>query len=145
MTTAIEELVKPRLRGWLHTAVFPASVAAGLLLILLAPNTAAVISAVIYAATSALLFGISGYYHRREHSPKADELLRRMDHANIYLIIAGTYTPFAVLALDGAAQLAVLLIIWIGAIAGVVFRAVWMGAPRKTTRSEEHTSELQSQ
>ena len=130
MTTAIEELVKPRLRGWLHTAVFPASVAAGLLLILLAPNTAAIISAVIYAATSALLFGTSGYYHRREHSPKADELLRRMDHANIYLIIAGTYTPFAVLALDGAAQLAVLLIIWIGAIAGVVFRAVWMGAPR---------------
>ncbi|GAA4916090.1 hemolysin III [Stackebrandtia albiflava] len=130
MSQAIEELVKPRLRGWLHTAVFPASLVAGVVLVLLAPHPAAAVSAGIYAVTSALLFGTSGYYHRRTHTPRADEVLRRIDHANIYLIIAGTYTPFAVIALDGASRLAVLLIIWIGAVAGVVFRAVWMSAPR---------------
>ncbi|HIW62078.1 MAG TPA: hemolysin III family protein [Candidatus Stackebrandtia excrementipullorum] len=130
MTTTIEEAIKPRLRGWLHTAVFPASVIGGIVLILLAPNTPGIIAASVYAVTSALLFGISGYYHRNTHSPRADDLLRRLDHANIYLIIAGTYTPFAVLALDGGAQLAVLLVIWIGATAGVIFRTLWMGAPR---------------
>ncbi|HIW62245.1 MAG TPA: hemolysin III family protein [Candidatus Stackebrandtia excrementipullorum] len=130
MTSVLEEEVKPRLRGWLHTAVFPLSVAAGIVLIVLAPNTSGVVAAGVYAVTSTLLFGVSGYYHRRDHSPRVENLLRRLDHSNIYLIIAGTYTPFAVLALDGASRLAVLLIIWIGAAAGVVFRTVWMGAPR---------------
>ena len=130
MTTTIEEAVKPRMRGWLHTAVFPISLLAGITLIALAPGTGGVIAAAIYAVTSAMLFGVSGFYHRNTHTPRVDDLLRRLDHANIYLIIAGTYTPFAVLALDGGARLTVLLIIWIGAAAGVAFRTLWMGAPR---------------
>src|SRR5690606_312486 len=88
------------------------------------------IAAAVYALTSVLLFGTSGLYHRTTLSPRTTEVLRRMDHTNIYLIIAGTYTPFGVIALHGRAQLAILLIIWIGAAAGVVFRAGWMPAPR---------------
>jgi hemolysin III len=76
-----------------------------------------------------MLFGISGTYHR-QRSSRLIEALRRFDHANIYLIIAGTYTPFAVLALDGGVRLAVLITVWTGAIAGVVFRTAWIGAPR---------------
>lgn len=63
-------------------------------------------------------------------SPRTEEVLHRLDHANIYLIIAGTYTPFALLALDGQAGAVVLGVIWAGAIAGVLFRVLWVGAPR---------------
>ena len=128
--TTIDAAPRPRLRGWLHAAVTPLVLAAGVTLILLAPTPAARIAAAVYALTSVLLFGTSGFYHRARLSTRVSEALRRMDHSNIYLIIAGTYTPFGVIALDGAAQLTMLLVIWIGAVAGVVFRAVWMAAPR---------------
>ncbi|QKG26154.1 PAQR family membrane homeostasis protein TrhA [Actinomadura verrucosospora] len=121
---------KPRMRGWLHLGAFPAVMLAGLVLVALGPTPLARLSSAVYVATSGLLFGISGTYHRQASSHRLIEVLRRFDHANIYLIIAGTYTPFAVLALDGGLRIAVLATVWTGAIAGVVFRTTWIGAPR---------------
>ncbi|MDA0636481.1 hemolysin III family protein [Nonomuraea sp. MCN248] len=122
--------VKPVLRGWLHAGALPVALVAGILLVALGPTLQARIASAIYAITSGLLFGISATYHRGTLGPRPAEWLRRLDHANIYLIIAGTYTPFALLALDGAAQAAVLGVTWGGALAGVLFRLLWMGAPR---------------
>ena len=122
--------VKPRLRGWLHAGALPVTLIAGFTLVTLGPTLQARLASAIYAITSALLFGISATYHRGTLGPRLAEVLRRLDHANIYLIIAGTYTPFALLALDGAARVAVLAVTWGGALAGVLFRVLWMGAPR---------------
>lgn len=122
--------VKPELRGWLHAGTFPAALVAGLVLVALGPTLSARLAAAVYALTSALLFGVSALYHRGHWSDRAEAILRRFDHANIYLIIAGTYTPFALLALHGTARTVVLSVIWAGAGAGVLFRIVWVGAPR---------------
>jgi len=122
--------VKPRLRGWLHAGALPVTLIAGFVLVALGPTLQARLASAVYAITSALLFGISATYHRGTLGPRLAAFLRRADHANIYLIIAGTYTPFALLALDGAARVAVLSVIWGGALAGVLFRILWMNAPR---------------
>lgn len=103
---------------------------AGFALVALGPTLQARLASAIYAITSGLLFGISATYHRGTLGPRLAEVLRRFDHANIYLIIAGTYTPFALLALDGVARVAVLAVIWGGALSGVLFRVFWMSAPR---------------
>ncbi|MER5320440.1 PAQR family membrane homeostasis protein TrhA [Streptosporangium roseum] len=124
------ESIKPRLRGWLHAGALPVALIAGFVLVALGPTLQARLAAAIYAITSGLLFGISATYHRGTLSPRLEEVLRRLDHANIYLIIAGTYTPFAMLALDGPARAVVLGVIWTGAVAGVLFRVLWTGAPR---------------
>lgn len=121
---------KPRLRGWLHAAVFPIAVIAGIVLVILAPSTPARVSAAIYTVTAALLFGISAIYHRGRWSPRVQAVLRRFDHANIFLIIAGTYTPFAILLLDSRDARILLTLVWLGALAGVLFRVLWLGAPR---------------
>ncbi|MEU7001187.1 hemolysin III family protein [Nonomuraea sp. NPDC046570] len=123
-------LSKPRLRGWLHAGALPVALVAGFVLVALGPTLEARLASAIYAITSGLLFGISATYHRGTLGPRLAEVLRRFDHANIYLIIAGTYTPFALLALDGAARVAVLAVVWSGALAGVLFRVFWMNAPR---------------
>ncbi|GAA4520906.1 MULTISPECIES: PAQR family membrane homeostasis protein TrhA [Nonomuraea] len=122
--------VKPILRGWLHAGALPVTMIAGIVLVALGPTLQARLASAVYAITSGLLFGISATYHRGTLGPRLAEWLRRFDHANIYLIIAGTYTPFALLALDGAARIAVLAVTWGGALAGVLFRVLWMGAPR---------------
>jgi hemolysin III len=124
------QVVKPRLRGWLHAGTFPPVLVAGMVLIALGPTRTARLSAVVYVLTSAMLFGVSGAYHRGRWSARAADLLRRFDHANIYLIIAGTYTPFALLLLRGDVRVVVLAIVWSGAIAGVLFRVIWVHAPR---------------
>ncbi|MFI6323522.1 hemolysin III family protein [Nonomuraea sp. NPDC050556] len=121
---------KPLLRGWLHAGALPVTLVAGFVLVALGPTPQARLASAVYAITSALLFGISATYHRGTLGPRLAEVLRRFDHANIYLIIAGTYTPFALLALDGAARIAVLAVIWGGTLAGVLFRVFWVGAPR---------------
>ena len=126
----IAQSVKPRLRGWLHAGTFPAALLGGIVLVALGPTLSARLAAAVYAVTSALLFGVSALYHRGHWSARADAVLRRFDHANIYLIIAGTYTPFALLALHGTARTVVLSVIWSGAAAGVLFRIVWVRAPR---------------
>jgi len=110
--------------------MFPISVIAGIVLVMQAETPEAQISAVIFATTAALLFGTSALFHRGSWSPRVKGLLRRMDHSNIYLIIAGTYTPFAVLSLPPGKGRTLLLIVWVGAMAGVIFRVFWIGAPR---------------
>jgi hemolysin III len=110
--------------------MFPVAVAGGIVLVVLAGGPRARIAAAVFAGTAALLFGTSALFHRGHWSPRAHRILRRLDHANIWLIIAGTYTPFAVLALPPGQGRVLLLIVWIGALAGVIFRVVWIGAPR---------------
>ena len=122
--------VKPKLRGWIHAGTFPLALAAGIVLVALAPNGKARIGAVIFAITAAMLFGTSAVYHRGTWSDTVRGLLKRMDHSNIFLIIAGTYTPFALLLLPPNQTRSLLLIAWIGAICGVLFRVFWVGAPR---------------
>ncbi len=120
----------PKLRGWLHLVAFPLATIAGVVLMALAPTAQAFAVATIYTVTSSLLFGTSALYHRGGLSEAARRVLKRLDHSNIYLIIAGTYTPFAVLALHGAAQVAVLATVWAGAVCGLAFRLLWVDAPR---------------
>ena len=91
--------VKPKLRGWLHAGMFPAVLVSGLVLTALADSTRARIACGIFALTACLLFGVSAIYHRGNWSPRMDGVLRRLDHANIFLIIAGTYTPLTMLLL----------------------------------------------
>lgn len=123
-------LVKPRLRGWVHAATFPFAVAAGIVLIVLSPPTAPRVAAIIFAVTTMLLFGTSAVYHRGNWSPKVNAILRRADHSNIFLIIAGTYTPLAVLLLSRTAATILLSIVWTGAVLGLLARIVWLNAPR---------------
>lgn len=122
--------VKPTLRGWQHAVMFPIAVVAGVILVATAPTMAGRVSSAIFASTAALLFGVSALLHRGTWSPHVEALLRRLDHANIYLIIAGTYTPFAVLALPESEGKILLAIVWTGALIGVVLRVFWIGAPR---------------
>jgi hemolysin III len=122
--------IKPKLRGWLHAGTFPLVVVAGIVLVTLAPSGRARICAAVFAVTAALLFGVSALYHRGHWSPRTHALLKRLDHANIFLIIAGTYTPFTVLLLPEGPARTLLWIVWTGALVGVAFRVLWVGAPR---------------
>lgn len=122
--------VKPKLRGWLHAGTFPVAVVAGLALVILAPSGTVRLSAAIYTVTAAMLFGISAVYHRGQWSPRVQARLKRLDHANIFLIIAGTYTPFTLLLLPSEQARVLLSLVWIGALLGVGFRVFWLGAPR---------------
>ena len=122
--------VKPRLRGWLHLGMFPVALIGGLVLILISDPGAVRTASIIFTASAALLFGVSAVYHRGTWGPRASVLLKRLDHSNIYLIIAGTYTPFAVTLLPTDQARTLLTVIWGGAIAGVLFRIFWVGAPR---------------
>jgi hemolysin III len=110
--------------------MFPIAVIGGFVLVANATTVEGQISVAIFSFTAALLFGTSALFHRGTWSPGVKGVLRRMDHSNIYLIIAGTYTPFAVLALPPSEGRVLLLIAWIGAFTGVVFRVFWVGAPR---------------
>ncbi len=126
----ILENLKPRLRGWLHAGAFPLALAAGIVLVALAPSPAARAATAIYAVTACLLFGVSAAYHRGEWSPRTRSVLQRLDHSNIFLIIAGTYTPFTTLLLDDSRATLLLWIVWAGALTGVAFRVLWAGGPR---------------
>ncbi|MEU7101028.1 hemolysin III family protein [Streptomyces longwoodensis] len=130
VTEHLTEPIKPKLRGWLHLGMFPAALIAGLVLTALADSTRGRIACGIYALTACLLFGVSALYHRGDWSPRMDGILRRLDHANIFLIIAGTYTPLTLLLLPGVKGRWLLWGIWAAAGAGIVFRVFWVGAPR---------------
>lgn len=126
----LADSVKPRLRGWLHLGTFPLALAGGIVLIALAPHGTARLAATAYAVTSWMLFGVSALYHRGRWSGRVHAMLKRLDHANIFLVIAGTYTPFALLALRSGPGNAVLAVVWAGAAAGVLFRVLWVHASR---------------
>jgi len=121
---------KPRWRGWIHAGTFPISIAAGIVLICLAHGPIAKWASAVYMLTSMLLFGVSALYHRFNWGPVAAARLRRFDHANIFLLIAGTYTPIALLTLPLDKGVLLLVLVWAGALLGIGFRVFWIGAPR---------------
>lgn len=121
---------KPTLRGWIHTGMFPLAIAAGIVLIVVADGAAAKISAAVFMASSLLLFGISAIYHRGNWKPTTKAMFRRLDHANIFLLIGGTYTPLSVNALPFDNGLLLLVLVWSGALLGIAFRVFWLRAPR---------------
>jgi hemolysin III len=122
--------IKPHLRGWLHLVNAPLTLAAGVVLIALSPTAATRTGSAIFAGSALVLFTVSAIYHRGTWSPRVHDALRRFDHANIFVLIAGSCTPFAILLLDGAEQWAMLAITWGGALAGLAVRVLWAGAPR---------------
>lgn len=124
------DAIKPRLRGWIHAGMAPLVVAASIVLVALAPTTSARMSTAVFGVSAVLLFCTSAVYHRGRWSPRVAAVLRRLDHTNIFLIIAGTYTPLAVLLLDWPTNRDLLVIVWTGALAGVLARVFWLGAPR---------------
>jgi hemolysin III len=126
--------VKPRLRGVFHQWTFFAAVVAGAVLVLVAPAGQATVATAIYAVTVIGLFGVSAVYHRVNWgSVRARMWMRRLDHTMIFLLIAGTYTPFALLVLDGALSTGILIGVWAGAAAGVVLNMIWVDAPKWVT------------
>lgn len=122
--------LKPRLRGWMHAGSIPFVLAAGVVLIVLSPSTETKVGSAVFIASALLLFGVSAIYHLGTWQPAVWALLRRLDHSNIFILIAGTYTAFAMLLLDGSARVWLLAGIWGGALLGVLFRVFWTGAPR---------------
>lgn len=124
---------RPRLRGWLHVYAAAASIASGATLIAVATalrSGVAGATTAIYCATVTLLFGTSALYHRRSWSPGAHALMKRLDHSMIFVFIAGTYTPVAVLTLGRTAAVAVLVVVWTGAAFGVLLQTAWPQSPR---------------
>jgi len=122
--------VKPRLRGWLHAATAPLALAAGIVLIVLSPTLTTRVGSAVFAASALALFAVSAVYNVGRWSPRTHAILRRLDHSNIFLLIAGSYTPFTLILLDGRTQNVLLAIVWGGALAGVAFRVFWTHAPR---------------
>jgi hemolysin III len=115
------EEVKPTWRGWIH---------AGIVLLLVADGPAAKWSSFVFVLSSMLLFGNSALYHRFNWNPRTRIILKRIDHANIFLLIAGSYTPITVLALPTEKATLLLWIVWGGAVLGIAFRVFWIHAPR---------------
>jgi hemolysin III len=121
---------KPKLRGWLHLAIVPLTVAAGIVLVALSPTATTRLGSTVFVASALILFTVSAIYHRGTWSPRTWALLRRFDHANIFILIAGSYTPFTLIFLHGTAQMVLLATVWSGALLGVLFRVFWLDAPR---------------
>jgi len=128
--------VKPRLRGVIHEYAFFAAIALGALLVLRANTDRQVVATTIYAAGICGLFGISALYHRVNwRRPRARAWMRRLDHSMIFVFIAASFTPFALLVLHGSQATTMLIIAWALALAGVVMSLVWVGAPKWLTVS----------
>lgn len=126
----LPELVRPRLRGVSHQYAFFVSVALGAVLVASAPPGWATAACAVYAVAVCGLFGTSALYHRLTWTPRGRRRMRRLDHSMIFVLIAGTYTPVAVLALSGTMQVVMLSVAWGGALAGVVLKVVWVDAPK---------------
>jgi hemolysin III len=126
----VPDHVKPRLRGWLHLGTAPAAAICGIVLVCLARGRAEVVACVIYALCTTAMFSVSATFHRGTWGPRAERWLQRTDHATIFLLIAGSYTPFTVSLLSGVSRAVLLSVVWGCALLGVVFRMAWVNAPR---------------
>ena len=122
-------VVPPKLRGWFHLGATPVVIIASLVLFILS-NESLKFAVAIFSITSIMLFSVSAIYHRVPWIPRKKKIWRRWDHANINLLIAGSYTPFAVALLEGRDRTILLTVVWIGAAMGVGIRVFWIGAPR---------------
>jgi hemolysin III len=125
-----EARVKPRLRGVSHQWAFFVSLASGTLLVLVVTTTRASVAVGIYGASVSALFGVSALYHRVTWTTAARRRMRRLDHAMIFVLIAGTYTPVGLLVLQGTLATVVLAVVWGGAAGGIVLELAWTTAPR---------------
>ncbi len=123
----------PLLRGVLHAWAFWFALAAGAVLLALAPGAQARVAALVYGVGLCALFAGSGLYHRWRWNPRWRPLLRRIDHATIFVFIAASYTPIALLVLEGSLRTVVLVGVWAGAAGGVIFSVAWITAPRVLT------------
>lgn len=121
---------KPRMRGWIHLIAAPLSLAASIVLLVLAPTPGTKWASAVYLGASFILFAVSALYHLFYWQPRVETLLRRMDHSNIFLLIAGTYTPITVALLDPGQARTLLTIVWGGAAAGILINLLWPTAPR---------------
>jgi hemolysin III len=126
---------KPRLRGVLHQYSFFVSLVLGSALVILAPDGKARVAAAIYAFAVSGLLGTSALYHRVTWPPRARMWMRRLDHSMIFVLIAGTYTPFSLLVLHGNLARAILIVVWAGALGGIVLNLLWTSAPKWLTAS----------
>ena len=123
--------VKPKLRGSSHKWAFFVSLVLGVVLILIAKTPKATLAVAIYVLSLSALLGTSALYHRVNWKrPNMRRWMRRLDHSMIFFLIAGTYTPFALLALDGALATAILVVVWVGAIAGAIVEMIWIEHPK---------------
>jgi hemolysin III len=130
VTLSEQTLVKPLLRGVLHQLAFFVAVVIAPFVVLAADGTRARVSVGVFAATVAACFGASALYHRVTWNPRVRPWMRRIDHAGVYLLIAGTYTPVSLLALSGAWRPAILGTVWAGAAAAIVLKFAWVDAPK---------------
>ncbi len=126
----VAAMVKPLLRGWLHLGTAPLALLGGLLLVALSPDTASRAATVVFTVCTTTLFAVSATYHRGRWSERTRVLLKRLDHSSIFLLIAGSYTPFSVLLLPRDQATLLLCLVWGGAALGIAFRVLWVGAPR---------------
>jgi hemolysin III len=122
--------VKPKLRGWLHLGTAPLTLAAGIVLIALSPTPMTRVGSVVFTVSALLLFTVSAIYHTGTWSPRTWAFLRRFDHSNVFILIAGSYTPITLMLLEGTQRVALLATVWTAAILGVLFRVFWTDAPR---------------
>jgi hemolysin III len=124
------QLVKPRLRGVFHELGFYASLGLGIAIVVTAEPGRARIAAAVFAACVAICFGASALYHRPTWRPSVRSWLARLDHAGVYLLIAGTYTPFGLLVMSTGWAVPVLTIVWSGALLAIVLKLFWVGMPK---------------
>ena len=130
LAAAPERPAKPRLRGVLHLIAAPVLLIAGLIVMVLADSMLLRVGCAVWTLTAIMLFTHSAVYHRGTWTEPIEKLLRRIDHSNIAIFIAGTYTPLTLAMLDGAPRIVLLSLIWGCALLEVVFRTLWLGAPR---------------
>jgi hemolysin III len=129
--TGSEQVLKrPLLRGVFHQIGFAVSLVVGTLLIVGADGTRRHVAAAVFAGAVAVCFGTSALYHRITWTPRLRPWMRRVDHAGVYLLIAGTYTPICLIVLEGSWRLTFLVIVWTCAVAAAIFKFVWVDAPK---------------
>lgn len=126
----IVEEIAPRLRGVIHAYAFWVALVAGFVLVLIADGGRATLASLVYAVGLCGLFAGSAVYHRWRWNPRWRPLLRRVDHSTIFLFIAASYTPIVLLTLDGTIADVMLILVWSGALAGIIFSIAWISAPK---------------
>jgi len=122
--------IKPRLRGWLHAATWPLAFFSFLVLLVLADNVLVRAGAAVFMFSALALFGVSAVYHTGRWTDRARNVWKRVDHATIFVLIAGSYTPFSLMLLPTKDAVVLLSAVWGGALVGVLLRIFWTGAPR---------------
>jgi hemolysin III len=133
-TSGVDIELKPRLRGVFHQYAFYVAMIAGAVLVAVSDSARELVATWIYAVALAAMFGVSALYHRVNwRSTRVRTWMRRLDHSTILLLIAGTYTPFALLAFDGRVGDVILVVVWCGAAAGLVLNLAWVDAPKWLT------------